>query len=316
MKLVASVVLFIVFAASCAASAPVVEDGVATPTLLSAAHLAVIEAKVAAQHGETEAIYRGQLITPSAALAHASADVKFPLIVFLHGAGERGDDNKIQLQHFPHLCMSDAFQAKHPCFVLAMQCHKDELWSPIDLAGIRERNEMPKFSAEPMRSMRAVMQAIDEVLATQRVDRARIYLTGLSMGGFGSFDLAARKPELFAAVAPICGGGDPKTAEIVAAIPFFIVHGDDDPIVPVALSRAMNEAIATASAELARKNRPKPDPNHPMPMPKRQPNPMYREYTKVGHASWTPAFTFGDNGILDWMFAQQKAVAPAVSQTK
>ena len=175
---------------------------------------------------------------------------------------------------------------------------------------------MPKFSAEPMRSMRAVMQAIDEVLATQRVDRARIYLTGLSMGGFGSFDLAARKPELFAAVAPICGGGDPKTAEIVAAIPFFIVHGDDDPIVPVALSRAMNEAIATASAELARKNRPKPDPNHPTPMPKRQPNPMYREYTKVGHASWAPAFTFGDNGILDWMFAQQKAVAPAVSQTK
>lgn len=252
-------------------------------------------------------MYRGILIEPKA--AQATADAKFPLIVFLHGAGERGDDNKIQMQHFPVLCMQEEFQRKHPCFVLAMQCPREELWSLIDIEGIQKRGEQPTFSREPTRAMRGVMIALDEVLATKPIDRARVYLTGLSMGGFGSFDLAARKPAYFAAVAPICGGGDPKTAPIIAGIPFFIVHGDDDPIVPVALSRTMSEAISGASAELARAQRPKPDPANPRPLPKRAPNPMYREYTKVGHASWTPAYTFGEDGILDWMFAQQKSAA-------
>jgi predicted peptidase len=156
----------------------------------------------------------------------------------------------------------------------------------------------------------------NEVVATKAVDPTRVYLTGLSMGGFGAFDLAARRPELFAAVVPICGGGDPATAAKVARVPFYIVHGTDDPVVPVALSRAMREAIAGAAAEAARADRAKnreqipgaPDapPSAPKPMPKRAPNPMYREYDKVGHDSWTPAYRFGDDGVLDWMFAQRR----------
>jgi predicted peptidase len=156
--------------------------------------------------------------------------------------------------------------------------------------------------------MRALMQAIDEIIATKAVDPTRVYLTGLSMGGFGAFDLAVRRPELFAAVVPICGGGDPATAASIARIPFFIVHGTDDTVVPVENSRRMREAIAAAAAERASAEREKArgSADAPRPMPKRAPNPMYREYDKVGHDSWTPAYRFGDDGVLDWMFAQRR----------
>jgi predicted peptidase len=128
------------------------------------------------------------------------------------------------------------------------------------------------------------------------------------MGGFGAFDLAVRRPELFAAVVPICGGGDPATAASIARIPFFIVHGTDDTVVPVENSRRMREAIAAAAAERASAEREKArgSADAPRPMPKRAPNPMYREYDKVGHDSWTPAYRFGDDGVLDWMFAQRR----------
>ncbi len=245
--------------------------------------------------GTVEATYRYRLVEPpAAAIAEGK---KVPLVVFLHGAGERGDDNEAQLVHFVRTAAGAEFQAKAPCFILAMQCPKGESWAPIDIEGIRTRNETPKFAAEPTRAMRAVMAAMDEVLATRPVDRARIYLTGLSMGGFGSFDLAVRRPELFAAVVPICGGGDPATAPKVAAIPFFIVHGDDDPIVPTRLSRTMRDAIAAAQPKVHDASAAAPK------------NPSYREYPKVGHASWTPAYRFGPDGVLDWMFAQRRAPA-------
>ena len=277
--------------------------------------------------GTVDATYRYRLIEPRAeAIADptSASRSRVPLIVFLHGSGERGSDNRAQLKHFAGACASDEFQTKAPCSVLAMQCPANETWCAIDIRAMRERGETPKQATEPTRAMRALMQAIDEVVATKAVDPTRVYLTGLSMGGFGAFDLAARRPELFAAVVPICGGGDPATAASIARIPFFIVHGTDDPVVPVALSRAMREAIAGAAAEAARvnsardreRNRDKADektrgapdapPSAPKPMPKRAPNPMYREYDKVGHDSWTPAYRFGDDGVLDWMFAQRK----------
>ncbi len=269
---------------------------------------------IPSEDGLSDSIYRGQLIEPLT--PSPSADGKYPLIVFLHGAGERGDDNRAQLTHFPEIAMGFEFQQRHPSFLLAMQCPAHELWSPIDIEGVQKRGEVPKFDPKPTRAMQAVLQAIDKILATKPIDLTRVYLTGLSMGGFGSFDLAVRRPDLFAAVVPICGGGDPTTASKVASIPFYIVHGDDDPIVPVALSRAMCEAIAGASADLARAQRPKPDAANPRPVPKRKPNPMSREYAKVGHASWVPAYTFGEDGVLDWMFAQHKSQTPTEADTK
>ncbi|MFZ9880402.1 MAG: dienelactone hydrolase family protein, partial [Phycisphaerales bacterium] len=244
---------------------------------------------VADSSGKGGATYRYRLVEPSKE-AIADPGARVPLVVFLHGSGERGADNRAQLVHFAGGTAAPEFQRKAPCYVLAMQCPSGETWSAIDLQGFRERGEMPRLAKDPTRAMRALMQAIDEVRASKAVDPTRVYLTGLSMGGFGAFDLAARRPGLFAAVVPICGGGDPSTAKAIASTPFYIVHGTDDPVVPVALSRAMREAIAGASAELAAASRgaAQGTPDAPRPMPKRAPNPMYREYDKVGHDSWTP----------------------------
>ena len=263
--------------------------------------------------GTVDATYRYRLIEPRAeAIADptSASRSRVPLVVFLHGSGERGSDNRAQLKHFAGACASDEFQTKAPCYVLAMQCPKNETW--MAFARELKYGKEGKFAShreEPTRAMRALMQAIDEVVATKAVDPTRVYLTGLSMGGFGAFDLAARRPELFAAVVPICGGGDPATAASIARIPFFIVHGTDDTVVPVENSRRMREAIAGAAAATrarAEREKARGTPDDPRPMPKRAPNPMYREFDNVGHDSWTPAYRFGDDGVLDWMFAQRK----------
>ena len=110
-----------------------------------------------------------------------------------------------------------------------------------------------------------------------------------------------------------------RCAGAVARIPFYIVHGSDDPVVPVGLSRAMRDAIAGASAEAAREDAAKAKPpadGTPRPMPKRMPNPMYREFDKVGHDSWTPAYRFGDDGVIDWMFAQRNLAAGTAANNK
>ena len=231
-----------------------------------------------------KATYRYRLVEPP---AEAIADGKrVPLVVFLHGSGERGDDNAKQLVHFVGGAAKPEFQAKAPCFVLAPQCPGDETWSSIDLKTLKAGGTMA-FVTEPTRSLRAVEAMIDELLETRPVDRDRVYLTGLSMGGFGAFDLAARRSELFAAVVPVCGGGDPSTAGRMKGLPFLIVHGTDDPVVPVEQSRMMEVALRGAGATVTLK-----------------------EFPGVGHDSWTPAYRFGPDGVLDWMFAQRRRAAP------
>lgn len=296
--------------AGCVALAQTTATPAPTTTSDPFARVASGETVLKKPDGAIEATYRYRLVEP-APVAIADPGARVPLIVFLHGSGERGSDNRAQLVHFAGACASDSFQAKAPCYVLAMQCPANETWCPIDIKAMREKGETVKFAKEPTRAMRALIQAIDEVMATKAIDPRRVYLTGLSMGGFGAFDLAARRPELFAAVVPICGGGDPATAPTVAHVPFYIVHGTDDQVVPVALSRTMRDAIAAAtSADDTRADREKArgeseSEDAPKPMPKRPPNPMYREYDRVGHDSWTPAYRFGDDGVLDWMFAQR-----------
>lgn len=267
----------------------------------SEAGIASAETILKQPDGQVEATYRYRLVEPPAAAIEGEKRV--PLIVFLHGAGERGNDNEAQLKHFVRSSASAEFQSAHPCYVLAMQCPTGETWASLRLDGEGKRIVAPTFASEPTRAMRALMQAMDEIIAGRKVDPERVYLTGLSMGGFGSFDLAARRPKQFAAVIPICGGGDPATAPILADVPFYIVHGDDDPIVPVELSRTMRDALTKAMAAKAEAT-----PSGPAGTAKQSEKPavMYREYTKVGHDSWTPAYRFGPDGVLDWLFLQRR----------
>jgi predicted peptidase len=202
---------------------------------------------------------------------------KYPLVVFLHGAGERGADNVLQLKYLPAWLAVPAARERHPCFVLAPQCRMDERWVDVSWA---DKTSIPR-AAEPTTDLRAVMAMLEAVLNDEPIDPDRVYLTGISMGGFGTWDLASRMPDRFAALLPICGGGDERTAARIAGIPTWVVHGDADKAVPVERSRTMVEAVKAAGGTV-----------------------KYTEYEGVGHDSWTPAYR--DPATLEWLFKQRR----------
>lgn len=202
---------------------------------------------------------------------------RYPLVIFLHGAGERGEDNLAQLKYFPTWMAADEAREQYPCYVLAPQCRTGKWWVPFR----RGDDEGEPLSKPPAADLAAVMTVIEQLLADEPIDADRVYLTGLSMGGFGSWDLAARMPERFAAMIPICGGGDPRLAKAYVDLPIWCFHGADDRVVPPDLSRSMIDAIKAAGG-----------------------SPTYTEYEGVGHDSWTPAYR--DPATLAWLFEQHR----------
>jgi predicted peptidase len=203
---------------------------------------------------------------------------EYPLILFLHGAGERGDDNRNQLKCLPEWMARPEARQKYPCFVLAPQCRKNKKWTEIDFGD----KLSTKLAKEPTDQLKVVVAVLDETIKKLPIDEKRIYLTGLSMGGYGSWELALRYPDRFAALAPICGGGDETKADLLKNIPIWAWHGDSDEAVPVQRSRRMIEAIKNAGGK-----------------------PRYTELKGVGHDSWTPAYTRTD-GVVPWLFEQAK----------
>jgi predicted peptidase len=203
---------------------------------------------------------------------------KYPLVIFLHGAGERGSDNKLQLLYFPAQMAQPEWREKFPCYLLAPQCRNDKKWVEVDWSNPND----PEMPESPGSQMQTVMKMIEKTLAEEQVDQSRVYLTGLSMGGFGSFDLAIRKRDWFAAVAPICGAADPKKVGSISDLPAWIIHGDLDRVVSVERSRSAVAAIKAAGG-----------------------NPTYQEFAGVEHNSWTPGYS-DKNGVVPWMFKQEK----------
>ena len=209
--------------------------------------------------------------------ASITPGTRYPLVIFLHGAGERGNDNLSQLKYFPTWMAEQSARQAHPCFVLAPQCRDEQKWVDVDWSKIESTPQSPT----PTVDMLAVIAALEDTLQREPIDPARIYLTGLSMGGYGSWDLAARMPDRFAAVLPICGGGDEATAAKIKDLPIWCFHGDADTAVRVERSRTMIEALRAAGGA-----------------------PTYSELAGVGHDSWTPAYR--DPDVLTWLFAQKK----------
>jgi predicted peptidase len=203
---------------------------------------------------------------------------RYPLVVFLHGIGERGTDNQRQLRIGVEEFVKDSIRKKHPCFLAVPQCPPDKLWVNVSPRDTRGNLPLAKSPTEPT----AMVLDLNAGLCKEyRIDTDRIYLTGVSQGGYGTWDLISRKPELFAAALPVCGGGDPAQAEKLAKLPIWAFHGDADRLVPVERSRDMIAAIKKAGGK-----------------------PEYTEYKGVGHDSWTP--TYKNDEVLDWLFKQKK----------
>lgn len=191
-----------------------------------------------------------------------TAEKEWPVILFLHGAGERGSDGLKQTEVGLGRALR-LFPERYPAIVVMPQCATGDRW-----AG---------------RMAEMALRALDRTLEEYRIDRSRQYLTGLSMGGFGSWLIASQHPSRFAAVVPICGGGDPAAmASKLKDLPIWTFHGDADEAVPVARTREMVDAIKAAGGERIR----------------------YTEYPGVGHNSWDRAYASQE--LTDWLFAQKR----------
>jgi len=190
---------------------------------------------------------------------------KWPLILFLHGIGERGPDvNKVAATGLPKILKD---KKDFQFVVVSPQCPPTTWWRSFDLNVL-----------------------LDDVMARYRVDPDRVYLTGLSMGGFGAWELASTYPQRFAAVAPMCGGGNPAAARRLRALSFWVFHGDADPVVPVKLSDDMVEALKQAGAEA-----------------------KYTRYSGVGHDCWTQSYNNPE--LYDWFLSHTRGQQrPAATQ--
>ena len=205
---------------------------------------------------------------------------KYPLVLFLHGAGERGNDNKKQLVHAAAEFASKSRMEQFPAFVVFPQCPDGQRWVESDWSLPSGSGE---FEAAPSKPMATVLELVDSLVQQLPVDPHRLYVTGLSMGGQGSWFAAAHQPHRFAAMLEVCGGGDPTWANDYAGIPIWAFHGQDDGVVPISRAREMVVALAQAG---------------------HAPELRYTEYPGVGHNSWTQTFKRDD--VFEWLFSQRK----------
>ncbi|RXK47520.1 carboxylesterase family protein [Aquirufa rosea] len=208
---------------------------------------------------------------------------KYPVLLFLHGAGERGNDNEKQLTHGSKLFVDPAFQAKYQAIVIFPQCPANSYWSTVKI----DRNTKPttfvfEYPKEPNWPLAAAVSLVKTLVKEKVADKKRLYIMGLSMGGMGTFEAISRNPKLFAVAAPICGGADLHFVKKYAKkLPLWVFHGDVDAVVPVKHSREAVAALKEAGAQ-----------------------PIYTEYPGVNHNSWDNAFK--EPELLPWIFSHKK----------
>lgn len=196
-----------------------------------------------------------------------------PLVIFLHGAGERGNNNIGQLSVGIHFFLDDTITSRYPFLLMTPQCPEGKRWVNTDWSLPEHQMER-----EPTAELKSVFTLIDSLVESGSVDSTHIYLCGLSMGGFGVWDALQRKPQRFAAALVFCGGGDPAYAPAMKDIPIHIFHGMQDWVVKPSRSQQMYDALRDAG-------------NH---------NAFLVTYPELGHGCWDEALS--TPGIFHWLF--------------
>ncbi|MEM9674692.1 MAG: prolyl oligopeptidase family serine peptidase [Bacteroidota bacterium] len=190
----------------------------------------------------------------------SDGDRGFPLLLFLHGGGEVGENIELVKKHGPPKLIEQG--KDFPCIIISPQNPENKLWDDG-----------------------ALKQILDEIIATHRVDMQRIYLTGLSRGGFGAWRTAIQYPDLFAAVVPICGGGTPSYVSRLKDVPVWAFHGARDRVIPLSKSVEMVEALQRVGGKV-----------------------KLTVYPEAGHDSWTE--TYNNPEVYDWLLSQKKENLP------
>lgn len=245
--------LAIVAVAPAEAQTIVTPAGVSVRAATAPAPSAIVEGQTA--QAAPAGGYRSLLHVPQGYLA--SGDEQWPLIIFLHGSGERGDDiDKVKVHGPPHIAGDDpAF----PFIVLSPQLPEGEEWNPAMLDA-----------------------TLDAALARLRADRRRIYLTGLSLGGMGTWDWAAARSDRFAAIAPVAARADTHMACRLTTMPTWVFHGDSDSVVPVDGDIAMAQAITACGG-----------------------HPRLTIYPATDHDSWSA--TYANPALYLWFLHQRRS---------
>lgn len=200
----------------------------------------------------------------------------YPLVVFLHGDGERGSDNKKQLYAMPKALIDPVGRNRYPCFILAPQCPKKRVWVyfPHFPQSLQATDE-PTFPAK------WTFALLDQLTTKLGIDQSRIYITGYSGGGEGTFDFLTRRPHFFAAAVPLCSVSDTAKANLIHHIPIWAFHGEKDEINKVTYSRMMIGQLKKYGG-----------------------HPNYTEYPSMGHNIVVKAYQ--EPGLYEWLFAQKK----------
>ncbi|MDT8414533.1 MAG: alpha/beta hydrolase-fold protein [Flavobacteriaceae bacterium] len=210
------------------------------------------------------------------------ASQTYPLILVLHGAGERGNDNEAQLVHGASLFLNETYREKYPAFVLFPQCPADDFWSNVSIKTDTSGQRVFDFQngGKPTQAMEHLQALLKDFIKNNPVKENQIYVGGLSMGGMGTFEIVHRNPDLFAAAFPICGGANPDIASKVKNVDWWVFHGGDDDVVPVAYSQKMVSALNQQGARV-----------------------KFSYYHGVNHNSWDHAFAEKD--LLPWLFSHK-----------
>ena len=206
---------------------------------------------------------------------------KYPLVLFLHGAGERGSNNSSQLQHGSMQFTNPVNREAYPSYVLFPQCPEDKYWAPSTRPSKFDVNQFP-LSDSISSPLSLVVELLEETIKQYPIDTNRIYVVGLSMGGMGTYDIVIRNPNKFAAAVAICGAVNPgRLREMDTDTQFRLYHGDADSVVPVEFSREAYKALKQTGKSVE-----------------------YYELPGVNHGSWNPAFNQPD--FLTWLYSHNK----------
>jgi predicted peptidase len=204
----------------------------------------------------------------------------YPLVIFLHGSGERGNDNQKQLIHGASLFTNPQNRTDYPAIVIFPQCPENQSWVTL------EHKPDSKFklidTKVPAKPLALVKKLVDNYIKSEAVNPKKIYLIGLSMGGMGTFDLICRYPTMFAAAIPICGAINIERLKKVRKMPIRIYNGEIDTVVSPEYSRCAYIKLKALGSKWAE----------------------HIEFPGVGHDSWTPAFA--DTDFLKWLFSKSK----------
>ena len=208
---------------------------------------------------------------------------EYPLILFLHGAGERGSDNTSQLTHGAKVFATTGNRNAFPAIVIFPQCPANSYWANVDI----DRSTYPigiTFHPEkkPTPHLKMAVELVDSFIKKGKVDTSRVYVAGLSMGGMGTYEVVQRNPKMFAAAIAICGAG--STSEVsnyATQTPFWVIHGAEDNVVNPVYSLQMAQALLEAGAK-----------------------PRVTVYEHANHNSWDSAFAEPD--FLQWLFSHTK----------